>query len=140
MLWDTAGQEGMFFLACKFLILTVHSNCNTFKITEFDALTKAYYRGAEGAVLVFSTTDRESFLNIEKWKKKVEFECGVIPMALVQNKVDLIEHRQIQSEEMDRMAKKLNLPLFFTSAKKNIGIDQGMKIFDFQTFLSLNLA
>ena len=76
-------------------------------------------------MLVFSTTDRESFLNIEKWKKKVEFECGAIPMALVQNKVDLIEHKQIQSEEMDRMVKKLNLPLFLTSAKKNIGIDQG---------------
>lgn len=78
--------------------------------------------------MVFSTTDRESFLNIEKWKKKVEFECGLIPMALVQNKVDLIEHKQIQSEEMDRMVKKMNLPLFLTSAKKNIGIDQGLFI------------
>lgn len=88
-------------------------------------MTKAYYRGAEGAVLVFSTTDRESFLNIEKWKKKVEFECGVIPMALVQNKVDLIEHRKVKSEEIDRMVRKLNLSLFLTSAKKNIGIEQG---------------
>lgn len=75
--------------------------------------------------MVFSTTDKESFSNVEKWKKKVEFECGTIPMALVQNKVDLIEHRQIKSDEIDRMVKKLNVPLFLTSAKKNIGIDQG---------------
>lgn len=47
MLWDTAGQE------------------------EYDSITKAYYRGAQACVLVFSTTDRESFLAIEEWKKKV---------------------------------------------------------------------
>ena len=34
MLWDTAGQE------------------------EFDCLTRAYYRGAQAAVVAFSTTDR----------------------------------------------------------------------------------
>ena len=48
MLWDTAGQE------------------------EFDAITKAYYRGAQACVLAFSTTDRDSFEAIQSWKKKVE--------------------------------------------------------------------
>ena len=47
MLWDTAGQE------------------------EFDAITKAYYRGAQAAVLAFSTVDRSSFEAIRSWKKKV---------------------------------------------------------------------
>ena len=47
MLWDTAGQE------------------------EFDAITKAYYRGAQAAVLAFSTVDRVSFDAIRSWKKKV---------------------------------------------------------------------
>lgn len=46
MLWDTAGQE------------------------EFDAITKAYYRGAQAAVLAFSTVDRVSFDAIRAWKKK----------------------------------------------------------------------
>ena len=36
MLWDTAGQE------------------------EFDAITKAYYRGAQACVIAFSTVDRVS--------------------------------------------------------------------------------
>lgn len=48
MLWDTAGQE------------------------EFDAITKAYYRGAQACVLAFSTTDRISFEAIKDWKMKVE--------------------------------------------------------------------
>lgn len=47
MLWDTAGQE------------------------EFDAITKAYYRGAQACVLAFSTTDRNSFDALWDWKRKV---------------------------------------------------------------------
>lgn len=47
MVWDTAGQE------------------------EFDAITRAYYRGAQACVLAFSTTDRDSFEAVRSWKKKV---------------------------------------------------------------------
>lgn len=47
MLWDTAGQE------------------------EFDAITKAYYRGAQACVVAFSTVDRDSFEAVGSWKKKV---------------------------------------------------------------------
>lgn len=50
MLWDTAGQE------------------------EFDAITKAYYRGAQACVLAFSTTDRMSFEAIKDWKMKVRIK------------------------------------------------------------------
>lgn len=49
MLWDTAGQE------------------------EFDAITKAYYRGAQACVLAFSTTDRDSFEAAHSWKLKVKY-------------------------------------------------------------------
>ena len=85
MLWDTAGQE------------------------EFDCITRAYYRlekyrslnvnkkrdiiisrGAQACVLAFSCTDRESFKSVGKWKKKVEEECGNIPMVLVMTKMDLL--------------------------------------------------
>ena len=71
MLWDTAGQE------------------------EFDAITKAYYRGAQACVVAFSTTDRDSLMAVRKWRKKVEDECGDIPMVLVQNKIDLIAQSEI---------------------------------------------
>lgn len=71
MLWDTAGQE------------------------EFDAITKAYYRGAQACVVAFASNDRSSFEAVGKWKRKVEEECGGIgmgniPMVLVQNKIDLM--------------------------------------------------
>ena len=57
---------------------------------EFDAITKAYYRGAQACVLTFSTTDRNSFEAVRTWKKKVENECGEVPTVLVQNKIDLM--------------------------------------------------
>ena len=71
MLWDTAGQE------------------------EFDAITKAYYRGAQACVIAFSTTDHASFEAVKKWKRKVEDECGHVPMVLVQNKIDLLHESQV---------------------------------------------
>ena len=65
MIWDTAGQE------------------------EFDALTSSYYRGTGACAVVFSTVDRASFEAVEKWKLKVEEQCGSVVMVMVQNKVRL---------------------------------------------------
>ena len=42
-IWDTAGQE------------------------RFRILTPSYYRGAQGAFLVFDVSSRESFSKIEDW-------------------------------------------------------------------------
>ena len=53
MLWDTAGQE------------------------EFDAITKAYYRGAQACVVAFSTTDRASFDAVVRWKNKVSAKVQI---------------------------------------------------------------
>ncbi|CAB4064715.1 RAB23 [Lepeophtheirus salmonis] len=78
MLWDTAGQE------------------------EFDAITRAYYRGAQACVIVFSTIDRPSFAAVKKWKRKVEDECGHIPMVLVQNKIDLLHETQVDNTEIEK--------------------------------------
>ncbi|CAB1312898.1 unnamed protein product [Coregonus sp. 'balchen'] len=90
MLWDTAGQE------------------------EFDAITKAYYRGAQACVLVFSTTDRESFEAISSWWEKVEIEVGDIPTVLVQNKIDLLD---------DTMIKKF----YRTSVKEDLNVNEVFK-------------
>jgi Ras-related protein Rab-23 len=68
MIWDTAGQE------------------------EFGKLTRAYYQGAHACVVAFSTTDRDSFDEVESWIEKVEEVVQDIPMVLVQNKVDLIKN------------------------------------------------
>ncbi|XP_016373039.1 ras-related protein Rab-23-like [Sinocyclocheilus rhinocerous] len=100
MLWDTAGQE------------------------EFDAITKAYYRGAQACVLVFSTTDRESFEAISSWREKVEMEVGDIPTVLVQNKIDLLDDTVIKNEEAEGLAKRLKLRFYRTSVKEDLNVNE----------------
>ncbi|XP_036264108.2 ras-related protein Rab-23-like [Pipistrellus kuhlii] len=103
MLWDTAGQE------------------------EFDATTKAYYRGAQACVLVFSTTDRESFEAISSWREKVVAEVGDIPTVLVQNKTDLLDDSCIKNEEAEALAKKLKLRFYRTSVKEDLNVNEVFK-------------
>eukprot|EP00095_Tigriopus_kingsejongensis_P002450 maker-scaffold380_size190731-snap-gene-0.40 protein:Tk02450 transcript:maker-scaffold380_size190731-snap-gene-0.40-mRNA-1 annotation:"ras-related protein rab-23" len=100
MLWDTAGQE------------------------EFDAITKAYYRGGQACVIAFSTTDKASFDAVKKWKRKVEDECGHIPMVLVQNKIDLLHESQVDNYEIEKFARNTGLKLFRTSVKENLNVSK----------------
>jgi len=98
MLWDTAGQE------------------------EFDAITKAYYRGAQACVLAFSTVDHASYTAVQRWRGKVLEECGNIPMVLVQNKIDLLESATVTKEEAESLAKKLKVRLYRTSVKEDFNV------------------
>ena len=47
-IWDTAGQE------------------------RFRTLTPSYYRGGQGAILVYDVTNRETFTKIENWLAELE--------------------------------------------------------------------
>ncbi|XP_041984331.1 ras-related protein Rab-23 isoform X2 [Aricia agestis] len=98
MLWDTAGQE------------------------EFDAITKAYYRGAHACVLAFSTTDRHSFLALHDWKLKVENECGEIPTIIVQNKIDLMDQCVVGPDEAELVAAALGCRLMRASVKEDVNV------------------
>ncbi|KAL0055635.1 hypothetical protein WJX82_002659 [Trebouxia sp. C0006] len=100
MVWDTAGQE------------------------EFDSITRTYYRGACAAVLVFSTTDQVSFQAITRWKDKIEAESGPIPMALVQNKVDLMDQAEVTSEEAEALTRQLKLRFYRSCVKDNLNVSE----------------
>lgn len=104
MLWDTAGQE------------------------MFSQLTRNYYRGAGAVVYVFSTTDRDSFMEIERWKGKVEAECGQICQVLVQNKIDLLDKAAVTSAEVEDLARRMGTKLYRTCVKDNVLVDE---VFDY---------
>ncbi|KAF8902806.1 ras-domain-containing protein [Gymnopilus junonius] len=66
--WDTAGQE------------------------TFRAITRSYYRGAAGCLLVYDVTSRESFEHIQTWLADVRKHADPhVSCILVGNKVDLCE-------------------------------------------------
>jgi small GTP-binding protein len=87
-IWDTSGAE-------KF-------NCVS--------LTQTYYRGAQGVIIVFDVTRRESFTHIsEIWLPRLrsaqtmDSQCKYI---LVGNKVDLNKSRQVSQEEASDFARE----------------------------------
>lgn len=66
-IWDTAGQE------------------------RYRTLTKAYYKGAAGIILVFDVTDPVSFNNLEYWLKKIHKHADEnVEIVLIGNKIDLV--------------------------------------------------
>ena len=100
-LWDTAGQE------------------------RFRNITKQYYRGAHGIALVYDSTNRASFENVENWLESIE-EAGDpngVAVALVANKSDC-ENQQVSVEEGQNLAKSRGLKFFQTSAKNNVHITE----------------
>ena len=99
MLWDTAGQE------------------------MFSRLTRSYYKGSGAVVFVFSTTDRESFLELPRWQEKVRSEVGDIVAVLVQNKVDLLHEAQVSADEAEAMARRLGLRLYRACVKDNVLVE-----------------
>lgn len=104
MLWDTAGQE------------------------EFHSITRAYYRGAQGCVIVYSCSDRDSFTTVEEWKRRVQNECGEIPMVLVHNKMDLDDREtSVKRVEGEAKAAKLKIPFQTTSVLKDQGVAEVFK-------------
>jgi Ras-related protein Rab-8A len=92
-IWDTAGQE------------------------QFHTITKSYFRGAQGVILVFDLTSRRSFDRTHIWMDSItETAPENIDIVLVGNKTDLPD-RLITVEEGRDLATVYGAPYFETSAK-----------------------
>jgi len=75
-LWDTAGQE------------------------RFRSLIPSYIRDSSAAIVVYDVTNRKSFERVSGWIADVRAERGNdVVLALVANKVDLHQQRQVSAEE-----------------------------------------
>lgn len=100
-LWDTAGQE------------------------RFRTLTTTYYRGAQGAILVFDVTRQDTFTNLNTWLEQLESadtSRGTVKL-LIGNKVDL-PNRVVSFEEAELLAKSKGMIYIETSAKTKKGISE----------------
>lgn len=98
--WDTAGQE------------------------RFRMITRAYYRGTHGIVLVYDVTDRQSFEHIQDWMCAIrEYSDKGVLGCVFCNKTDLPEDSHVVTrKEGEAIAKALDFEFYETSAKtgKNI--------------------
>ncbi|KNC56354.1 Ras family protein [Thecamonas trahens ATCC 50062] len=101
-IWDTAGQE------------------------RFRSITRTFYRGAHGVVLVFDITNRESFEAIESvWLKEVQaYADPYATLVLVGNKADMEDARVVDAAEASAYATSRGMTYLEASARNDIGIDE----------------
>ncbi len=94
ILHDTAGQE------------------------YFGKLRKFYYEGSSGCLIVYDITRRDTFETLEYWindYRSVQGEEKSI--AIIGNKIDLEDERQVSTEEGASVAKSYDIPFYECSAK-----------------------
>ena len=81
------------------------------------ALTANYYRNADGLMLLFDLTQISTFNNLQNWIESVQEKVqDQLPLVIVGNKTDLIEH-QVTTDMIKNLSKKYEVEIFKTSAK-----------------------
>merc|ERR1711991_1248145 len=98
-IWDTAGQE------------------------RYAALGPIYYRDANGAMLVYDITDRQSFDRVKQWVKELRKMKGDCVLVICGNKIDLERQRTVTEKEAEDYAASVGAQHFNTSAKLNKGLE-----------------
>jgi small GTP-binding protein len=114
IIWDIAGQE------------------------KYEGLRMKYAEGASNAFLVYNIADRNSFINIRKWKQDLDAYSGLIPLALIGNKMDLESERQVSREEGENLAAEIGALVFLeTSAKTGNEIENAFHQIAFKSYQAL---
>ncbi len=106
LVWDLAGQQ------------------------RFDFIRSAYYRGSKGALLVFDTTRKSTFLELPKWIEETEKALNLrIPIILLANKVDLEGERIITTEMGQQFAEENGFKGYLeTSALTGANVEEAFRI------------
>ena len=99
-IWDTAGQD------------------------RFWAITKNYFKGSHGIILIVDVTNRQTFENIKSWILQIREEASPnVIIYIAANKIDMEDGRIINKEEGKKFAEELGLLHIETSAKIRININ-----------------
>ncbi|KAJ3099980.1 Ras- protein Rab-2A [Phlyctochytrium planicorne] len=115
-IWDTAGQE------------------------SFRSISRAYYRGAIGCILVYDMTRRDTFTHLVSWLEDVKQHGNEeIRTTLIANKADLAARRQVSREEGEAFAAKHNLIYFEASAKSGQSVQEAFLAVASNIFTHLKL-
>ncbi|XP_011786455.1 PREDICTED: EF-hand calcium-binding domain-containing protein 4B [Colobus angolensis palliatus] len=92
-LWDTAGQE------------------------RYRCITQQFFRKADGVIVMYDLTDKQSFLSVRRWLSSVEEAVGDrVPVLLLGNKLDNEKEREVPRGLGEQLAKDNNLIFYECSA------------------------
>ncbi|MHA1650816.1 MAG: Rab family GTPase [Candidatus Helarchaeota archaeon] len=106
MFWDIGGQE------------------------KYTNVRHMFYKGANGAIIVYDTTRPNTFLEIPKYLEDLEeYLQKKIPFILLGNKIDLKDLYRVQRENAEELAKTTNAVAFFeTSAKTGENVEKSFHL------------
>ncbi|WWD16653.1 hypothetical protein CI109_101083 [Kwoniella shandongensis] len=96
---------------------------DTAGIDQYLTLNDLFIRKSEGFVLVFSLTQRDSFEEIIRTRETIERiklpqETGHgIPIVIVGNKCDLVDEREVDMVEGEKLAQQWHCHYYETSAR-----------------------
>jgi small GTP-binding protein len=98
-IWDTAGQE------------------------RFRTITSAYYKNAQGIMLVFDLRVRKTLENVEQfWLDEIKkYAEKDVQLVIVGNKADC-EETEVKEDELATFSLKHGIPCFRVSAKTGDGV------------------
>jgi small GTP-binding protein len=101
-IWDTAGQD------------------------RFRAITKNYYKGANGIILIYDVTNIQSFENVKNWIAQIKEEANPnVIIYLAGNKIDVNEsEKAVKTEDGKKIADELTIKFYETSAKNGINVNE----------------
>ncbi|KAF6017176.1 hypothetical protein EB796_024506 [Bugula neritina] len=100
-IWDTSGEE------------------------KFRSITRNYYRGAHGIIVVYDVTDETTFRSVPQWLQDVDkFANSNVDKLIIGNKADMTNEQVVDTRMAQDYAEQLNIPFLETSAKQSTNVDQ----------------
>jgi len=114
-IWDLGGQE------------------------SFRSLRKLYLEGADGALIIFDWSQKESFEKLESWITDFRLDRTQEPIILIGNKDDLKGKEKVSKKEALALAKRYELEFLSTSAKTGSNVEEAFSDIT-KTILDTKLA
>merc|ERR1712139_163289 len=87
-------------------------------------ITSSYYRGAHGIIVVYDTTDSETFEHVKTWLHEIDrYASENVNKLLVGNKCDLTTKKVVDFNTAKEFADGLGIPFLETSAKNSTNVE-----------------
>ena len=94
-----------------------------------DLVKEAYFRGASGVIAVADLTRPETFGEFDTWIRAVKEVAGAdIPVAILGNKVDLVDFQSLDWSPLAMSAARHAAPLLPTSAKTGENVENAFQL------------
>jgi GTPase KRas protein len=99
---------------------------DTAGLEEYSAMREQYMRTGEGFMLVYSIASRQSFEEIETFRRQILRikDKEYFPMIVVGHQCERESERQVAKQEGEEMARLAGYPFLEVSSKERINVDQ----------------